>query len=64
MGEPTVLSFGQRDVRQGEGSLPVSEKIDELCFMVPWFKHDRPELIKQYADAYRVVAEHADELLE
>ena len=63
MGKPTMISFGQRDVRQGPGSLPVSERIGEIAFGVPWFKKDRPEVIEQYAAAYRKVAEHAEELL-
>lgn len=62
MGKPTMISFGQRDVRQGPGSLPVSERINEICFTVPWFKHDRPQIIKQHAAAYRKVAENADDL--
>jgi dTDP-4-amino-4,6-dideoxygalactose transaminase len=63
MGQPTMLSFGQRDVRQGPGTLPVSERIMEIAYTVPWFKHDRPEFIKAFADAYRKVAENADRLL-
>ena len=63
MGKPTMLSFGQRDVRQGQGTLPVSERMMEIAFGIPWFKHDRPEIIRQYADAYRKVAERARELL-
>jgi dTDP-4-amino-4,6-dideoxygalactose transaminase len=59
-GKPTMVAFGQRDVRQGEGKLPVSESIGEIAFGVPWFKHDRPEIIEQYAAAYRKVAENAD----
>ena len=62
MGRPTAISFGQRDVRQGKGSLPVSESLDEHVFSIPWFKHDRAQLIEEYALAYRKVAEHADEL--
>jgi len=62
MGRPTMIAFGQRDVRQGAGTLPVSERIDEIAFGVPWFKHDRPDLIEPYAAAYRKVAKHADEL--
>jgi dTDP-4-amino-4,6-dideoxygalactose transaminase len=62
MGRPTMISFGQRDVRQGPGTLPVSESIEEIAFGVPWFKHDRPEVIAEYAAAYRKVAEHAAEL--
>ena len=64
MGQPTMISFGQRDVRQGPGSLPVSESIYKIAFGVPWFKHDRPEIIEAYANCYRKVAEHADELKE
>ncbi|MFA6505859.1 MAG: DegT/DnrJ/EryC1/StrS family aminotransferase [Treponemataceae bacterium] len=55
-GRPTSLAFGQRDVRQGRGSLPVSEKIDELCFTVPWFKRDDEAAIRGYAEAFRKVA--------
>ncbi|OPZ81344.1 MAG: L-glutamine:2-deoxy-scyllo-inosose aminotransferase [bacterium ADurb.Bin429] len=62
MGQPTMISFGQRDVRQGPGTLPVSERIGEIAFGIPWFKHDRPEIIAEYAAAYRKVAEHADAL--
>lgn len=64
MGEPTMISFGQRDVRQSAGALPVSDSIGEIAYSIPWFKHDRPEIIEQYAAAYRKAAEHADELLE
>ncbi|MFP4027384.1 MAG: DegT/DnrJ/EryC1/StrS family aminotransferase [Candidatus Brocadiia bacterium] len=63
-GKPTALSFGARDVRQGEGTLPVAERIGELCFGIPWFKHDRPEQIEKYANAYRKVAAQADRLRE
>jgi len=62
MGQPTMISFGQRDVRQGPGTLPVSEQIGEIAFGVPWFKHDNPEIIAEYATALRKVAEHVDEL--
>ena len=61
-GQPTVLAFGQRDVRQGRGTLPVSESIGEICYSIPWFKHDRPAEIKQLAEAFRKVAENADQL--
>jgi len=63
MGKPTAISFGQRDVRQGAGSLPVSERIREIAFSIPWFKKDLPEHIEMYAAAYRKVAENADQLL-
>ena len=63
MGKPTMISFGQRDVRQGAGSLPSVAIIREIAVSVPWFKHDRPEIIEQYATAFRKVIEHADELM-
>jgi len=63
MGSPTVISFGQRDVRQGPGSLPAAERTSETVYTVPWFKHDEPELIEQYAAAFRKVALQADKLL-
>ena len=62
MGKPTMISFGQRDVRQGPGTLPVSESIGEIAFGVPWFKHDRPAAIKEYVEAFRKVAANAAEL--
>lgn len=63
MGKPTMISFGQRDVRQGAGTLPVAESIMEIAYGIPWFKHDRPEIIEEYATAFRKVAENADVLL-
>ena len=62
-GKPTMIAFGQRDVRQAAGSLPTTEAIDDICYTIPWFKHDRPEFIEEYALAFRKVAEHADELV-
>jgi hypothetical protein len=63
-GKPTMIAFGQRDVRQGAGSLPVCESVAQTVFSVPWFKHDRPELIEQYAQAFRKVASQASRLRE
>ncbi len=62
MGQPTMISFGQRDVRQGPGTLPVSEKIGEIAFGVPWFKHFRPAVIDEYVAAFKKVAQNAAEL--
>ncbi len=61
-GKPTMIAFGQRDVRQGPGTLPVVESIRDIAYSIPWFKHDRPAIIKKFASAYRKVAEHADEI--
>ncbi|MFA9479507.1 DegT/DnrJ/EryC1/StrS family aminotransferase [Phycisphaerales bacterium AB-hyl4] len=63
-GKPTAVAFGQRDVRQGPGTLPVAEQMAGRVVDVPWFKHDDAARIEQYAAAYRKVAEHAHELLE
>ena len=62
-GRPTAIAFGQRDVRQGPGTLKVAERVMDISFGIPWFKHDRPEEIARYAAAYRKVAECAAELL-
>jgi dTDP-4-amino-4,6-dideoxygalactose transaminase len=62
MGQPTMTSFGQRDVRQGPGTLPVSEKIGEIAFGIPWFKHFRPAIIDEYVEAFKKVARNAGEL--
>ena len=63
-GKPTVIVNASRDVRQGPGSLPVTENIHKRALSVPWFKHDRPEVIEEYAAAFRKVAENADELMK
>jgi len=62
-GRPTRLANCDRDIRQPIGSLPVSEKIQSLVYGIPWFKHYRPEIIREYANAYRKVAENYKELL-
>ena len=58
-----MLAFGQRDVRQRAGSLPVTDSIASIAFGAPWFKHDRPAAIRTVADAFRKVAEQADTIL-
>ena len=62
-GQPTAIAFGQRDVRQSEGALPVAEGIFDTAFAIPWFKHDRPERIAQYAAAYGKVARQYSSIL-
>lgn len=61
-GKPTRIAFADRDLRQPQGSLPVTESLPERCFSIPWFKHYRPEQIDQYAEAFRKVAENAEQL--
>ena len=62
-GKPTRIANSTRDVRQYKGDLPVSESIGARTYSIPWFKHFRPEIIDQYADAFRKVAENHQELL-
>jgi perosamine synthetase len=62
-GKPTRLANCDRDIRQPVGSLPISEKIQSLVYGIPWFKHYRPEIIGEYANAFRKVAENYKELL-
>jgi len=62
-GRPTRIANSDRDLRQPLRSLPVAERIGHEVYFIPWFKHFRPEVIREYADAFRKVAEHADELL-
>lgn len=59
-GKPTRIAFAERDVREGCGTLPVSEQLQEHCVGLPWFKHDRPVAIEQFAAAFRKVALQAD----
>lgn len=61
-GKPTRIAFADRDVRQGPGSLPVSERLAQRAFGIPWFKHDRPDEIRHYANAFRKVATQAEKL--
>jgi len=63
-GKPTIIANADRDLRQPEGSLPVTESMPRRCFWIPWFKHCRPDVIAEHAAAFRKVAEHADELAE
>ena len=62
-GKPTRIANSDRDLRQYEGSLPVTEAVAQIAYGIPWFKHHWPEIIEEHANAYRKVAEHADELL-
>ena len=63
-GKPTRIANSDRDLRQHEGSLPMTEAMTELCYSIPWFKHKRPQIIEEHALAYRKVAENADALME
>ncbi|MFA6714286.1 MAG: DegT/DnrJ/EryC1/StrS family aminotransferase [Victivallaceae bacterium] len=63
MGKPTMISFGQRDVRQGPGTLPVSEAACSRNFTIPKFTtYDKTE-IEKVAAAFKKVADNIDELV-
>ena len=62
-GKPTRIAFSDRDLRQGPGSLPATESLPQRMYSIPWFKRYRPAFIEQCAQAYRKVAENADQLL-
>lgn len=62
-GKPTMIAFGQRDVRQKAGSLPVTEDSDNFMFTVPWFKHCDREVIDQYVAGVIKIVENYKELL-
>lgn len=62
-GRPTRIAHTDRDVRQAPESLPVSLRIAEICFGIPWFKTLDKPVIEQCAAAFRKVAENAKQLL-
>jgi dTDP-4-amino-4,6-dideoxygalactose transaminase len=61
-GKPTRLAFTDRDVRQGPGSLPVSEALADRCLGIPWFKRLAPPRLDQWIAAFRKVALQASQL--
>ncbi|MBQ9986337.1 MAG: DegT/DnrJ/EryC1/StrS family aminotransferase [Oscillospiraceae bacterium] len=63
-GKPTRVAFSDEDIREMDKNLPESDVTNARSFMVPWFKHYRPEIIDQYADAFRKVVANYKELLD
>ena len=62
-GKPTRIANSNRDLRQPAGSLPVTESLPDRVYKTPWFKHNRPEIIKEHAEAYRKVVTQSHKLL-
>ena len=60
-GEPTRIANADRDVRELDNNLPVSETIQ--CFGVPWFKKYNKEWIEKIAGCFRNVIENHEQLL-
>ncbi len=63
-GKPTRIANTDSDIRNNDRDLTVSEKVGSLTYTIPWFKHYRPEIIEQYANAYRKAAMNFNELLK
>ena len=62
-GKPTRIAFSDNDIRAMDENLEVSEFVAENAFYLPWFKHYRPEIIEQYANAIKKVITNYKELL-
>ena len=63
-GKPTRIANSDRDLRQPQGSLPESERMANRVYSIPWFKHFRPQIIKEHAEAFKKVADNAAALEE
>ena len=63
-GKPTRIANSSRDVREGDKSLPVSEKISKRLFQTPYFKRLIKDQIDKYADAYIRVLDSYEDLLK
>ncbi len=63
-GKPTRIANSDRDLRQPRGSLPISEGIGARTYGIPAFRHFRPQVIEEHAEAYRKVALNYKDLLE
>jgi len=62
-GAPTRIAFANKDVREMDTDLEVSEGIGKLTYTVPWFKKFDTEIIDQYVNAYKKVCANYKELL-
>ena len=64
-GRPTRIAHlpDSASMAQYPEHLPVSESIGRYVFNIPWFKHYRPKVIQQHADAYKKVVENYKLLL-
>ncbi|MDO8685243.1 MAG: DegT/DnrJ/EryC1/StrS family aminotransferase, partial [Clostridiales bacterium] len=63
-GRPTRIANSAYDVREQDKNLSNSEETGSRIYSIPWFKHYRPVIIKEYAEAFRKVAENYKELLK
>ncbi|MDR2133826.1 MAG: DegT/DnrJ/EryC1/StrS family aminotransferase [Treponema sp.] len=63
-GKPTRIANTARDVRELDKNLPVSNGIGDRVYTIPWFKHYKPVIIEQYANAFKKVSANYRELLK
>ncbi len=63
VGKPTRIAFTDRDVRELDQDLGPAVAIGKHTYNIPWFKHYVPEIIEQYAEAYKKCALNYKELL-
>jgi dTDP-4-amino-4,6-dideoxygalactose transaminase len=61
-GRPTRIANSARDVREGDRSLPVTEKAPATLCSIPYFKNLDKANIDKYATAYARVMDSCDEL--
>ncbi|MEA3399769.1 MAG: DegT/DnrJ/EryC1/StrS family aminotransferase [Armatimonadota bacterium] len=59
---PTAVRFAEKDWRMGDEDLPTAMKMYTRVYRVPRFAYFDEEYIRQCADAYRKVMEHADQV--
>ena len=62
-GKPTMLAFGQRDVRPKQGTLPFAENTPNTLWALPWFKHFDTASIDLHVAAIEKIVKNVDELL-
>lgn len=62
-GRPTAIAFNQRDVRQKENSLPVTENAVHNIIQLPWFKKFDKDEINKYVAAYHKIYDNVSKLL-
>ena len=63
LGRPTVNLFDDSDAAAQSGPLPVSERVNNVVFSLPSFKHNWKEEIDQYVAAFEKVAANYKDLL-
>ena len=61
-GKPTRILFTDRDVRELDKALAPSETIP--CFSIPWFVKYMPDEIERFANAYKKVSAHWQDLMD